>query len=81
MQSGHFNVRGAEALHTPQGRYWQTTVPGQPVLGCGHRPDAETRAFTRVNGQGDMPASMCIPCMEAYFRDFAARGTTTAIES
>ena len=76
MSTETFNVRGAEAIHTPQGRYWNTTFPGQPLLGCGRRPDDATRALARVNGQGDLPAPMCIPGMEAYLMDFATSGST-----
>lgn len=71
MSTGAFNLRKVEAIHTPQGRYWQTAFPGDPVLGCGRRSDEATPAFARVNGQGDLVASLCIPCMEACVEDFA----------
>ena len=66
-----FIFRGAEAIHTPQGRYWQTAFPGDPVLGCGRRSGEATRAFARVNGRGNLPASLSIPCIEACVADFA----------
>ena len=71
----HRSVQPAQSRsrHTPQGRYWQTAFPGDRVLGCGRRSDEATRAFARVNGPGDLPASPCIPCMEVCVADFATR--------
>lgn len=66
------NSAGLRAVHTPQGRFVRKRMQGVPTLACGHPPEPDGLGFTRYNGEGNLPESLCFDCMDRFLQDFAA---------
>ena len=60
-------------IHTPEGRYERRIHDDQPSLECGHQPNTDRSAWTRVRQTTQnptLPATLCTNCMAEYFENF-----------